>query len=56
MNRQMEREEEILEAQLADCSITLAEFNRAMNDLARDYLEAAHEAAEQAYQRELESW
>jgi len=55
-NRQMEREEEELERQLAAGEITQAEFRREINELHRDYRAAAHEAAARAYENEMERW
>ncbi len=56
MNRQLEREEQALEDDLSAGMITLHEFNREMRELRRDYTEAAHEAARDAYDREMERW
>ena len=35
---------------------TLAEYNKQMNDLQRDYRDAAQDAAREAYEREMENW
>lgn len=53
---QMEREEQYLERQYADGQISYDEYIREMNQLERDYREAAHEAARDAYERELDKW
>lgn len=49
MNRQLEREEEHLEEQLANGEITISEFNKEMRELQRDYHAAAEAAAQEAY-------
>jgi len=36
--------------------ISLAEYNKAMQELQRDYRDAAREAAEEAYRQEMERW
>ncbi len=51
-----DREEQILEEQLSEGTITLKEFNGEMRELRRDYAGAAQEAAEQAYQDEMGRW
>jgi len=51
-----EREEQALHDAYARGEMTNAELNRALNDLARDYREDAHEAARDAYERELDRW
>ncbi len=52
----LEREEEHLEEQLAQGEITVAEYNKEMREIQRDYQNAAREAAEDAYYREMENW
>ena len=56
VQRQIEREEEALEKQYNDGELTLKEFNKAMAELQAEYREAAHEAAQEAYNRELNEW
>ena len=56
MNRQLEREEDQLEQDLAAGLISQSEFNREMREIQRDYRESAHEAAGEAYRDELERW
>ena len=51
-----EREEQALEDALANGEISLAEFNREIRELQRDYRAAAQESAEQAYREEMERW
>ena len=53
---QYEREEELLDRQYADGLLTREEHTKAVNELWRDYRDAAHEAAEEAGRRELENW
>jgi polyhydroxyalkanoate synthesis regulator phasin len=54
--RQYEREEELLDEQYANGQITREEHTRAVNELWRDYRDAAQEAAREAYERELGNW
>jgi hypothetical protein len=56
MRDPLDREEEILERQLADGEIDQAEFNRQMREAGRDYYWAAREAADRAAVDELEQW
>lgn len=51
-----EREERLLEEQHANGEISTAEFNREMRELERDYGAAAEEAAQRAYDDEMERW
>ena len=53
---QLEREEQFLEKDLAAGNITLAEFNREMRELQREYRESAQDAAWGAYHDELDGW
>ena len=53
---QFDREEELLEQQLANGEITNAEFNRAIRELHMEYRECAQEAAERAYENEMINW
>jgi len=56
MHRQMEREEEALDRDLAEGRISQKEYNREMRELQRDYAGAAEEAAQDAYRAELDRW
>ena len=56
MHRQMEREEDQLDRDLAEGRISQKEYNREMRELHRDYAGAAEEAASEAYRTELERW
>jgi hypothetical protein len=47
---QIEREEEHLEQQLARGEISLAEYNKELRELHRDFRASIQEQAEQAYQ------
>jgi phage tail tape-measure protein len=53
---QFEREEDALTEQLDRGEITPAEFNRQLRELQRDYRACAQEAAERAFQDELDRW
>ena len=53
---QFDREVDFLEAQLERGEISLQEFNREMRELQRDYIAAAEEAAQEAYDREMDRW
>ena len=52
----LEREEELLNNELDNGEITLAEYNKQMQEIQRDYHAAACEAADNAYQEEMERW
>lgn len=52
----VEKEEEILEEQLAEGGITQDEFNKAIRELHRDYAAEAEQSAQDAHDRELERW
>ena len=56
IERQMEREEDILCEQLNRGEITLEEFNNGMRDMQREYRAMAEEAAQQAYDDEMGRW
>jgi polyhydroxyalkanoate synthesis regulator phasin len=56
IQRQYEREEELIDQQYTDGLITREEHTRLVNELWRDYREAAQEAAREAYERELDNW
>ena len=56
MKTQLEQEEEILEEQLERGEITPEEYNREMRELERYYRAAATDAAERAYDEEMERW
>lgn len=51
-----EREEQALCEAYNEGEITLAEYNQAMRELQADYREAAREAAQEAYDREMDRW
>jgi len=51
-----EREEEDIEERYAKGYITLNEYNEEMRELQRSYAAAAEEAAEDAYQNEMDRW
>jgi hypothetical protein len=53
---QWEREEAQLERDLNDGRISRKQYDDAMRELARDQRDAAEEAANEAYNRELERW
>ncbi len=53
---QFDREVEDLDRQLEEGCISQAEYNETMRDMERDYRDAAHEAADQAYRTELGYW
>lgn len=53
---QFEREEEYLEKQYNQGHLSHDEYVRLLNELARDYREAAMESAQDAYERELDRW
>ena len=56
MQDQIEREEQILEYQLANGEITIEQYNKEMIELQRDYRAASEEAAEEAYRNEMDRW
>jgi hypothetical protein len=56
MTDQLEREELALEEQLNNGEIGSLEYNRELQALHREYREAAREAAQDAYDRELDRW
>lgn len=56
MNTQYEREEDHLVEQFNSGQITQKEYNEQMRDLQRDYRAQAQEAAQEAYDREMERW
>jgi len=53
---QFEREEDYLVEQVNSGLISREEFNKQMRELQRDYRAAAQEAAQDAYDREMERW
>ncbi len=53
---QFEREEEYLEREYNEGRISYKEYNHEMMELRRDYAAAAHQSAQDAYDRELERW
>lgn len=56
MSYQLEREEQYLEEMLNSGEITLAEFNKEMRELQREYWAAAEETAWNAYENEMGRW
>jgi len=58
MNNQSawDREEDQLQRDLDRGYITQKEFNKAMSDLRRDYRDAAQDAAQGAYDSEMQNW
>ena len=56
MREHYEIEEDRLQQDYASGLLTLEEYNRAMLELQREACEAAEEAADEAYQRELNRW
>ena len=51
-----DREEDFLVEELNSGRITRREFDREIWELRHDYRASAHEAAQDAYERELERW
>ena len=51
-----EKEELFLEEQHKRGELTTIEFNHAMRELRRDYMDEAHEAAQRAFDEELNRW
>jgi hypothetical protein len=56
IDKQFEREEEFLIEELNAGRMTRAEFDKQMRELARDYRQAAQEAAQDAYDEEMGNW
>ncbi len=54
--RAIDREEDELRRELDEGVITLAQYNKALRELQRDYRAAAEEAGRDAYEREVEKW
>ena len=53
---QFDREQDQLEQELENGTITQKEFNHEMLELQRDYQGAAEEAAQDAYDNEMNRW
>jgi hypothetical protein len=53
---QFDREEEALDRAYQNGDITLKQYQDEMRELQRDYRGAAQEAAERAYEDELDRW
>ena len=53
---QFDREEDQIEQDYENGVITAKERNQYLRDLQREYRDAAHEAAQEAYEREVERW
>ena len=49
-----DRAEQEISEQCGNGEISIGEYNKAMRDLQRDYLEEAREAAQRAYENELD--
>ena len=56
MTTQFDLEVEQLEEDLACGNISLEDYNRQLRTMERDYRAEAQEAAEQAYDNEMERW
>lgn len=56
MRTQIEMEEEALIEDYNNGYLTIDEYHRELHDLEADYRAAAEEAAQRAYDRELEGW
>lgn len=56
MHRQYEREEDALQRELDEGRITPEEYKRELRELRRSWHDAAIEAAQTAYDREMEQW
>ena len=52
----IEREEQLLEDEYNAGEISQKEFNRLIKELHNDYREQAEEAAQNAYDDEMENW
>jgi len=50
------REERLLAEQLEKEEITITEYNRQLDEIHTMYRQHAHEAAQKAYNEELERW
>ena len=56
MSTQWEREEDQIDRDYENGLIDLVEYKKQIRDLRNDYMDAAREAAQNAYDREIESW
>ena len=56
IQRQLEREEELLNDALEVGEMTSKQHTRELNELYRDYRAAAEESAQEAYEDEMECW
>lgn len=56
MNIDMEREEQDLCDRLNNGDIDMAQYNSEMRELQNMYMSMAEEAAQDAYDRELDNW
>lgn len=54
--RQLEREQDILDGELENGYIDNEEYTKLMNELEGDYRNAAHEGVEQALKEEFDKW
>ena len=56
MSKQLEIEEDALHQAYDRGEISLKELQKEIRELYRDYRAAAHEAAQDAYDREMDNW
>lgn len=56
MMDQFDTEVESLETDLANGDITLKEYSSSLRELEKDYSGAAQEAAQEAYDNEMDRW
>lgn len=52
----MERDQECLDRDLGNGAIDIKEYNQQMRDMEADYRAAARNAADEAYDREMDRW
>lgn len=52
----LDREEELIARAYENGEITLEEYNHELQDIRREYRWMAEEAAQEAYDREMERW
>lgn len=55
-SRQLQNEQECLDRDLANGAIDIKEYNQQLGDLEADYRDAARDAADKAYDQEMERW
>ena len=56
MLTRLEREEDALTEEYNNGDMSLSEYNQAMQELHREYRAYAEEAAQEAYDREMDGW